>query len=347
MLKKILIFNKYFFIYSLPFFSGEIVSKPVLAASSLAHDVEYGLQLSSIEFHNKRWEIYEFKPSDKGYIIGLYGAIITCTVDRIINEVGRPTHCEEIAQDGSYADHYITSLNEVLKDLPQVFLWYGNALQFEDKFNLTDERRVELTEKTIAFSRHFFSGLNIPVSEETFFRRRYHRLLSHSCLKGAIDLRRLFCSYETLSEKFILTDMDKKFLCFPIDECVYATNLDCAAYSLLKNRVKPAKGWILSAIEGMSHEDSLEFYNNDGLSLLRSWNYCSVVNPTRKDLVVYLLNSNGKIKITHVGIYLGEGLVESKPGNIDPGIYRHRIEVVPPYYGATIIFFRRIIRKTI
>lgn len=325
------------------------MSEPVLASSSLTHDVKYGLRLSSVKFHNKQWGVFEFKPSERGYVIGLYGAIITCTVSRIINKVRETITCDrKPGLEISFSDHCVSSLEEILENLPSVLLWYKRALNFEDKVTMTGKERDGLTQKTIAFSRNFFSGLNIPIIAETFLRRSSRRILYYECLESAIELRRLFCGYKVLCPNLSLTERDRKFLRISsIASGICADRLDCGAYALLKRRVQNAIGWILSAIEGMPHKDSLEFYNNDGLSLLKNWGYCSVDNPTRKDLVVYLLNSNGKIKITHVGIYLGEGFVESKPGNIDPGIYCHRIGDVPLYYGLIVVFFRENKRITI
>jgi hypothetical protein len=71
--------------------------------------------------------------------------------------------------------------------------------------------------------------------------------------------------------------------------------------------------------------------------VLKNMDYHIVPAPQPDDLVLFL-NEDGP---THLGIYRGDYLVESKWGCQRPSAYLHRIEDAPAVYGIRVIYYRR------
>ncbi len=79
----------------------------------------------------------------------------------------------------------------------------------------------------------------------------------------------------------------------------------------------------------------------DIVSSLENWGYRQVAKPTQNDLVLYLKDGEP----THLGVYRGKALVQSKWGNKRPVAYLHRVNVVPESYGNEVMFFRPLEKK--
>ena len=70
---------------------------------------------------------------------------------------------------------------------------------------------------------------------------------------------------------------------------------------------------------------------------LNAWGYEMVADPEPNDLVLYL--QDGKPR--HMGRYVNEGYVCSKPGNNSHYYYHHPINLVWSNYGNEIAFYRK------
>jgi hypothetical protein len=79
-----------------------------------------------------------------------------------------------------------------------------------------------------------------------------------------------------------------------------------------------------------------EYSNEEVPALLKRWGYTQAKEPREGDLVLYL-NQN---QPTHLAVFRGKGIVESKWGNETPVAYLHRIEQAPTVYGDQILYFR-------
>jgi hypothetical protein len=71
---------------------------------------------------------------------------------------------------------------------------------------------------------------------------------------------------------------------------------------------------------------------------LKAFKYQSVSQPQKGDLVVYH-TADGKAQ--HTAVYLGGGMVESKPGIKSPSSYTHALFDVQHNYGDSVAFFRK------
>lgn len=79
-------------------------------------------------------------------------------------------------------------------------------------------------------------------------------------------------------------------------------------------------------------------HDNEMLSgQLRDWRYKETDDPQVGDLVLF---KRGDLA-THLGVFRGNGLVESKWGNHCPFVYIHSIEAAPREYGKTVIYFHK------
>ena len=106
-------------------------------------------------------------------------------------------------------------------------------------------------------------------------------------------------------------------------------SMPCFAYALLYVGELEAKDCIFKK-EAMG-----VFY--DLFNLLTRLNYYSVPNPDKGDLVVYIADN----KAQHMGVFIGDQLVHSKPGHQAHYSYNHKIFDVFPNYGWHVIFFRK------
>lgn len=73
-------------------------------------------------------------------------------------------------------------------------------------------------------------------------------------------------------------------------------------------------------------------------ALMKQWGYVSVKDPQPGDLVMFLGKED--LEPTHLGIYRGNGKVESKWWNTIPVPFLHKVEDTPSAYGACVVFYR-------
>ena len=83
----------------------------------------------------------------------------------------------------------------------------------------------------------------------------------------------------------------------------------------------------------------IEFWRNAEV-FLRSSGYMTVDEPQEGDVVAYRDKEKPQ-SIEHFGVYVGEGRVISKPGQIGH-VYEHEIWQIPEGYGNEVIFFRKL-----
>lgn len=119
---------------------------------------------------------------------------------------------------------------------------------------------------------------------------------------------------------------DLKFLNVKMQPLVDSKTLTGFNYSLLKKREERAKEDIIN-----------NKINSQLIEDLKQWNYQFIANPVEGDLVLYF----DQAKLEHMGIYMQEGLVESKWGVGNPSIYTHKVFDVMPNYGGTKVMFMR------
>jgi hypothetical protein len=102
-------------------------------------------------------------------------------------------------------------------------------------------------------------------------------------------------------------------------------SISCFDYALLKAKEPGVREQIFS--NGGANE----------LERLNRWGYDVVDEPKRGDIVVYI-----DIKVpTHMGYYMGDGLVISKFGSQNPNSSIHPLDMVHDLYGFQIAFYRK------
>jgi len=79
-----------------------------------------------------------------------------------------------------------------------------------------------------------------------------------------------------------------------------------------------------------------DYSNEEAPSVLSEWGYIPTKTPNPGDLVLYLDDDAP----THLGVYKGNGVVESKWGNNNPMAYIHKMTDAPPSYGNKVVFYR-------
>ena len=79
-----------------------------------------------------------------------------------------------------------------------------------------------------------------------------------------------------------------------------------------------------------------EYTNSELPGLLIEWGYQPIRDMEPGDLVLYLKDGFP----THLGLHIGDGLVQSKWGNSAPVAYLHQLETAPVSYGNQVLIFR-------
>lgn len=186
------------------------------------------------------------------------------------------------------------------------------------------------------FNKKITSTVTVPVDEWQYPE-------DNQLVPWLVSIRteaRLFCAH-SLGMQIVpladrLTPEEVMLFGFPYDMQLNITpaELSCFQYALLKvqeNRI-------------IELNDS----NNAGfLNKLQEWGYENVKAPRKGDLVLYMQDEVP----SHLGVYLGDGWVESKPGNKARYAFKHRLLHTWKEYGNQYAFFRpplvRVVQKSI
>ncbi len=107
------------------------------------------------------------------------------------------------------------------------------------------------------------------------------------------------------------------------------STMSCYGYAIAKIAKEQVKEFLL--LEQMKTFSLIDWL------LDRGWEHVSYPEP--QDLVLYRDHESHKIK--HGAIYLDNGEVESKPGKLNPRIYKHPVMDVLGLYGTSVVFMRK------
>lgn len=108
------------------------------------------------------------------------------------------------------------------------------------------------------------------------------------------------------------------------------TKINCIQYALLRAREPQAKHLIFAP--------PLEDHVTQGMGdQLEKWGYRRVDALDVGDLILYYANG----KPSHMGYFIGNGLVESKLGFMNPYSHQHPIFGVTTIYGQYAVFYRK------
>jgi hypothetical protein len=161
--------------------------------------------------------------------------------------------------------------------------------------------------------------------DESFHEDFAPRLVNYCCERLGVKVaeERIAFTEKTLKE-------------FGIQERSWITQnperMSCVQFALFKSGDVRMKSIIFKALTDLKQDPIKKLPR-----LLKAFKYESVSAPRKGDLVVYYANDEEQ----HVGVYLGEGMVESKLGIRSPVSHTHRLFDVQHNYGNTIAFFRR------
>jgi len=103
------------------------------------------------------------------------------------------------------------------------------------------------------------------------------------------------------------------------------TSLSCFQYVYMKTENIFKANQLLQSLQKL---DEMDF------SYWRKLGFSNTKEPKNGDVVLYLKEN----KITHAAIYLGDGIVEHKPGIITAYAYESKWSELTPQYGNRIIF---------
>jgi len=107
-------------------------------------------------------------------------------------------------------------------------------------------------------------------------------------------------------------------------------NLPCFDYALLEVKERGVREQIFIPIGNRSFKEVID-------ERLQRWGYEVKDSPEEGDFVIYCDQKN----YTHMGVYLNNGFVKSKPGNACDHAIIHNIHEISHYYGNQVLFFRK------
>jgi len=109
----------------------------------------------------------------------------------------------------------------------------------------------------------------------------------------------------------------------------------CFEFTLLEARERGVREQLFTPL----HKDaSIKIIMEERLS---RWGYEIVDLPKAGDLVLYFNEKD----LTHMGLYLKNGHVKSKPGNISTFFIVHEARSLCPEYGSIIVYCRKNVLK--
>jgi len=113
-------------------------------------------------------------------------------------------------------------------------------------------------------------------------------------------------------------------------EMLCKINLSCFDYALLEIKERGVREQIFTPIGDRLYKEVID-------ERMQRWGYEVKESPKEGDLVIYF---NGKT-YTHMGIYIKDGFVRSKPGNASNYVITHQIHEAFERYGDQVIFYRK------
>lgn len=139
---------------------------------------------------------------------------------------------------------------------------------------------------------------------------------------------------EKVSEELLFSEEDRSYWNGAFDLNAFdPKKISCLAYALCKVRDPDAADYIFRQKVDGSFEESL-----------KNLGYREVKDPDVGDIILYYNDRpelRSENKICHVGVYKGNGIVESKFGINYPFVRRHEIFDSPINYGNKIDFYRK------
>lgn len=318
------------------------------AAVSTHLQVLLPLTAENVGVSGRQWRCYRLPPSEVRYITLLYEVILTLTLTSAKQQAERAISALTVLTGGKLPDdqpclmNYLEHFERFSENLESHFSKLCQHFRFDDTSGIPSSQRETLKIKVIAFARIFFSGLEPIIVPKDVKSQTYTNYLEKTGYQSSGKLRLELCRYTLVAKKLKLSSEDLAFLELPPEEKPpSARKLDCGAYAFLTLREPRAKEWIRSSLDkGQPNPTKEAFYCAEGLTLLEEWGYRPIQSPAPQDLVVYLGNLSS-LHVTHVGIVRENGLIQSKIGIQDPGIYLHPLSDVLGHYGMHVLFFRR------
>jgi len=204
------------------------------------------------------------------------------------------------------------------KDVRQVLVYRMTGLK--------PEEQLQGTEKALALTRAFFESF-----QTVFSLTENKETLIDWTMNAAVAIANF--GYEEMG--FIRSDAviswePEDLAFFGVDHSdINPTKLNCVQYALLKGRVLQAKEMIFAP---PSDEMILEM-----LERFKEWGYRRVDMLNEGDLVLYFHNG----KPSHMGCFVGDGLIQSKLGLLNSYSHTHPLFSVPMSYGSHVLFYRK------
>lgn len=184
---------------------------------------------------------------------------------------------------------------------------------------------------------------------EDFTRDNFEALkkkLTPYFTKMKIELRKKF---DVKPDPFVLSSEDRQFLNLTDKEEINFLEMSCYNYAFLRVRESRAIPFIKA--NTFIFLDAVPF-----TGLFASWGYRQLDVPQEGytplkagDLIAYVTTPDEKEKgditsaqLTHLAVYLRDGLAISKMGISEPTLSTHRLSDVMGSYGRHLLFFRKI-----
>ncbi len=251
----------------------------------------------------RRYQAYSPKDPKVGFIYGNY-TMLTTAVQKAL---------PEILRQGQGSPQFIAERIEleIEKEADEVCgLLKKDPTRSVVMFGIRSEDSIKLVKLTKEIAKRAFKQPNLDIQNNPQkFPSPENSVKLLNELYSSLGMKR---SQEPVS--FTRKDFET-FKIEPNEAKADPTRLPCLAYALLLTGEVRAKEMIFI------HEGDDQSLRGI-FPLLERWQYTNVTEPKPNDLVVYLNQKDG---VEHVGVYVGDGKVQSKIGFMNPHSHTHRI----------------------
>ena len=296
--------------------------------SSLHHDVSWPSMKRGLTVDHLNHERF-YKPVDQRqrFTLTQFTIVASQVVELIVG--GAKAHIRA-AQAGATVIFRVNPRNSleacirdtlalyVKQDVRQVLMYRTTGV--------TPKDQLACTQKAMDITREFFGGLQTIFSLEDGKESLHEWMLNQAEPMANFGYEKMgfIRSAEPLSWK------EEDLALFGIVDCnINPRRISCAQFALLMAKELQAKDIIFA-----KHSNQVVY---EMPKYLQKWGYRRVDVLDVGDFVLYYNNN----KPSHMGVFVGEGLVLSKLGLMNSFSHRHPLFDVSLVYGDKAVFYRK------